>query len=254
MSSSRPMKGTTLEIGQQFGSFGRLNNTARVSYATDKYFIKLRTSWDRADNNFSFRNTTKAGAPVENQENAAYEQIGFDLESGINLGKDDELVVSLQYVDMDRQIQPSMNVEATDDFQNDNNLRLRTRYTHNGKSSSWYLQYAFLADQIDYNGSRTNADQHVMKANFEHRLGEKYKLSLAADHSIVGVEAEFYNGGNVSETRSNIWGSLLAMPTSWLTLSANLRQGFHPIYQVPLSPSLGAEVRLNESADWLHPP
>lgn len=245
--STQPAKGLKFGISQWAGSFATFNTHANASYANNRYFIKLLATRDQSENNFTFTNTTKLGMPTETQENAAYERLGFGLESGVKLGAKGQLLISGQFLDMDRQVQPSMNVSDADDFQLDKNLRLRTRYAVNGSATNWYVQYAYIDDEINYNGGITQSNQHVWRSEIDHRFTSGLKGSLAVDHSLVGVSAEFYQGHDVSETRTNIWMSLLAYPKPWLMLSANLRQAFHPVYKAPLSPSLGAEFVLRES-------
>lgn len=252
LGSARPHNGKQVSFGQWLGSFGTVRNNGKLSLATDRYFIKLLGSWMKSANDFVFRNTTKPGTPTETQEHAAFNQLALGLESGVKLTEHSKLLFSAQYLDMARQIQPTMNVVTAGDTQDDKNLRFRTRYSYANTKTRWYLQYAYLEDEINFNGARTRSSQHVVRANLDQQLSGKLKVSLAADHSLVGVAADFYTNPEVNEYRTNIWASVLALPTPWLTLSANLRQAFHPVYSVPLSPSLGAEMLWRESATGQH--
>ena len=252
LENSIPNHGLRASITQWLGSFGTIKNTSNFSYANDIFFIKLNSYWDRSTNDFSFRNTSKIGEPIESQQNASFAMLGFGLESGVRVGTNSQLLVSTQLFSADRELQPSMNGIGLVDNQDDKNIRIRTRYQFNGISTDWHLQYAYLDDEISYNRATTKSHQHVFRGQINQRFSNKIKASIAADHNLIDVSAQFYTGQGVSEYRTNLWASILLTPKPWISITGNIRQAFHPVFTAPLSPSVGMEVFLGGSKSTTH--
>ena len=253
LSNVEPNIGTDLSISQWFGSFGTIKNNIKGSYATDKFFVKMATLWDQSNNNFEFINSTKLGLPTEVQQGAAYKILGTALEMGVVLGEQGKLLVSGQYFNANRNLQPSMNANSPADNQTDENIRIRAKYLHNAAKISWNINYAYLHDVIGFNGAKTFANQQVVRAELERSLFTWLNFNLAADYNFIQIKSPFYAAERTSENRTNLWASLLFNPTNRLFLSINLRQSFNPKYKIPFIPSFGAEyLLLNRSGHQLH--
>ena len=244
LTNSQPALGTSLSISQWFGSFGTIKNSIRASYAHDKFSIKILTLWDRSDNSFEFINSTKVGSPTEVQEGADYRILGTSLESQVVIGERGKLNISAQYLNADRNLQPSMNSNSLADNQTDENLRLRARYQSDGNNLTWNVNYAFLKDGIGFNGSKTYANQHVFRAEMGKTLMTWFNFNVAADYTFSQITSPFYESDVTTDNRANLWAALLANPIERLLLSLNLRQAFSPQYSIPFMPSLGAEYVL----------
>ena len=241
LSNGEPNIGTSLLLSQWFGSFGTIKNNFRASYANDKYFVKIATLWDQSNNDFSFKNSTKLGSPTEVQQGADYKILGTALELGVVIGEQGKLNVSSQYFIADRNLQPSMNANMPADNQKDENIRIRTKYQHNGASLNWNINYAYLHDVIGFNGAKTFADQQVVRAEMDRNLFSWLNFNLAADYNFIQINSPFYAAERTKENRANLWASLLFNPISPLLVSINLRQSFNPNYTIPFIPSLGVE-------------
>lgn len=244
LSNAEPVSGTNLSVSQWFGSFGTIKNNISGSYANEKFFIKIATLWDQSNNNFKFKNKTRLGEPIEVQQGADYLILGASIESGIALGKRGKLSISGQYFDADRNLQPSMNANSLADNQTDENIRIRTKYLHNGDKFSWNVNYAYLHDVIGFNGDKTFANQQVFRAELERNLVSWLNFNLAGDYNFIQINSPFYASEITNDQRANLWASFLLNPTSRLLLSLSLRQSFNPQYKIPFTPSLGAEYIL----------
>lgn len=244
LSNSEASSGTSLSLSQWFGSFGTLKNEINASYANDKFFIKVKTLYDKSDNDFHFINTTMPGLPTETQEGANYKMFGSSLESGVKIAKRSQIRLSVQYFNADRNLQPSMNANVEPDNQEDENIRIKTKYSLRGEQSSLNISYAYLHDVIGFNGEKTYADQQVIRAEYEQGLLTWLNLNLAGDYNFIKIKSPFYTDEITSENRANLWASLLVNPIERLVLSINLRQSFNPDYGIPFTPSLGAEYLL----------
>ena len=249
LQSSIPNPGTTFAVSQWAGSFGSIKNQLQASFATDKAYIKVKTLWDQAENDFKFINTTRPGTPLETQKGADYKRFGTDLESGLFIGEHSQLLVATQYLGANRNLQPSMNVNVPTDNQLDQNIRTRTEYNYKGTAIDLSLSYTFLHDVIGFNGDETFADQQVIRIETEYNLRPGLKLSLAGDYNFIHINSPFYATANTREKRANIWASFLAIPLKRLLLSVNLRQSFNANYKIPFTPSLGAEYLVLNKAN-----
>lgn len=236
-----PEEGIDLTFDQGFGSFGTLNSKLNSSIRTKKYFIKWNAVWDRSENDFAFKNTTKVGTPYEKQNWARYNVGGTSIEAGIFINEHAMLRFSGQYLNANRNLQPNMNVNAPGDQQKDENLRLRVGYSLNQENYDWEIKYAYLNDVIGFNNDQTSSNQHVIRGKFNHQLSKKIKLNLGADYNTIQVKAPFYTRDIIEEIRTNIWSALLINPIPRLILSVNLRQAFNPDYKIPFTTSIGAE-------------
>ena len=253
LSNVEPDIGIGLSLSQWFGSFGTIKNNIRASYATDKFFVKIATLWDQSNNDFEFSNSTKLGSPTEVQQGADYKILGTALEMGVAIGKHGKLNVSGQYFTADRNLQPSMNANSPADNQTDENIRIRAKYLHKAAKLSWNINYAYLHDVIGFNGSKTFANQQVIRAELEKNLYTWFSFNLAADYNFIQIYSPFYTAERTSESRTNLWASLRFNPLSRLLVSINLRQSFNPKYKIPFNPSFGAEYLLvNRSGHQLN--
>jgi iron complex outermembrane receptor protein len=253
LSNGEPNIGTSLSLSQWFGSFGTIKNNFRASYANNKYFVRIATLWDQSNNNFSFKNSTKLGSPTEVQQGADYKILGTAVEIGVVIGEQGKLNVSSQYFNADRNLQPSMNANTPADNQKDENIRIRTKYQHNGASLNWNINYAYLHDVIGFNGAKTFADQQVVRAEMDRNLFSWLNFNLAADYNFIQINSAFYAAERTKENRANLWASFLFNPMSRLLVSINLRQSFNPNYTIPFIPSIGAEyLVINSSSHQLN--
>jgi outer membrane cobalamin receptor len=236
--------GTNLSLTQWFGSFSTIKNSVQASYRDDKFSVKIATLWDQSSNQFKFSNSTKLGSPKEIQQGADYKIYGTSVEMEAAIGDRGVLSVSGQIFNANRNLQPSMNASASPDNQTDENIRVRTKYEYQGAKLAWNVNYAYLYDVIGFNGDKTFANQQVFRAEAEKDIFSWLDFSLAADYNFIQLSSPFYSANKTLEQRANVWASFLINPLERLLLSVNLRQSFNPDYQIPFTPSLGAEYML----------
>jgi iron complex outermembrane receptor protein len=244
LSNSATQNGTSLSASQWFGSFGTFKNRLKASYTNDKFYINIKAMWDQSDNDFEFDNSTKPGVPKEYQQGANYKLFGSALESGIKLTGKSQLQLSAQYFNANRNLQPSMNANFPTNKQEDENIRIKTHYSFSGDEIKWNTYYAYLHDVIGFNGAKTFADQQVIRVEFEHILWTWLNINVAGDYNYIQIRSPFYAATNTYENRGNIWTSFLVSPIERLIFSLNLRQSYNADYDIPFTPSLGAEYLL----------
>ena len=244
LTNTRPRQGAGLMVSQWLGSFGSVKNTVKASYAGKKFFVQVKTLWDQAANDFTFTNTTKPGLPREVQQGAGYRLGGGALEAGTTVGRKGKILLSGQYFQANRNLQPSMNANVPGNNQTDENIRVRVNYAVDKTAVSWNVNYAYLRDVIGFNGVKTFAGQQVVRTEAALRPVPWLNLNLAADYNYIRLNSPFYTAENTSENRGNLWVAFLLSPLPRLALSLNLRQAFTTDYRIPFTPSLGLEYRL----------
>ena len=236
----KPRSGTGMQFSQYLGSYGTSNTQIKANYANNNFYINVKGFLNSSDNDFSYRNLTKLGEPREQQQNASFQIAGIAIESAVQLSEKSEVQLSGQYLDASRNLQPSMNTSVSD-RQDDINGRIRIAYQYKGNRTRAKVQYAYLDDNIAFNDQSTQSKQQVVRAEIEQPLIPGLKLNLAGDYADIKVFSPFFGDNQTQEYRSNLWLGTVYTPASWLLLSLNLRQGFHPVFTAPLAPSLGVE-------------
>ena len=101
-------KGSSGDILLSGGSFGTLFTGATYRYSAGKLETRSSLFYNRATNDYTFKNNTKPGLPVERLNNAALSNMGFLQELYARTKRAGTFSLSLMYLDFSREIQPSV--------------------------------------------------------------------------------------------------------------------------------------------------
>ncbi len=233
-----------LKLGgqQDFGSFGRKFTQAEGSFGTEKFGIDASVFHLQAENNFSFINYTKFGAPRENQENAALEQYGFTANFNYRANPNNLFSFRNWYTHSNTQAQPTM-VSANTNARNLNkNLRLMAEWAHNSGLGNTNVRAAFFNDFMNFRDQSLNSLSEVQtyQVQAEHGFSFKNKINLN-----VGAEGQHFAaqvsdyGRNVTENRAAVFGLLRYDVSRTFALNFNWRQAFIQRFDPPASPTFG---------------
>jgi outer membrane cobalamin receptor len=247
LESASPGLGLGVKVNQSIGSFGTSNTSLRISNAGDKGYVKLAGVYNKSKNNFQYQSSS--GTPLGEQKNADFNIYGFKAEAGYKLNSKNLVEVTLQGINADRNLQPSIGSTASNN-QLDNNFWSSLKYNHNLYSGVVTAQYGYLFDRINYNGSVTDSKQHNFKAELEYDLNNALSFETGLNSNWVGVVTPNYENNNAKELRSNIYGSLLWKATNRLNTTLNLRQAFVSGYKIPFTPSVGVDYQAIKSELW----
>lgn len=247
LQSNNPQNGFGLEVNQSFGSFGTMNSAFRISNSGKKGYIEIGGIYKKSKNNFLYR--SNSGEPLGNQENSDYSFYGVQLESKYHINSVSFFLLSIQGINADRNLQPSIGSTASNN-QKDQNLWSSLVYSYKLKSGVLKGQYGRLFDQINYNGSVTYSRQNNARVTIEYDFKNNLSTEIGLNSNWVEVVTPFYENNVANENRSNLYASISWRATNRLNTSLNLRQAFVTGYNVPFTPSLGFEYHVATSNFW----
>ncbi len=247
LQSGTPARGIGLAINQSVGSFGTTNSTVQLSKSGEKGFLKIGGYYKQSKNNFPYKSSN--GKPLGNQENAAFSLWGIQLSSQYQFNPANSLTLEAQATKADRDLQSSIGSSASNN-QKDKNLWSSLKFQHLLNSGLFSVQYGFLFDEINYEGSITSSNQHKISALGEFDFFANLSAEFGANTTLVEVETPFYANGNGKEARTNLFASVLWLPINRMSISLNLRQAFVTGYAIPFTPSLGLDFRAYKSSGW----
>ncbi|VAW28511.1 Outer membrane vitamin B12 receptor BtuB, partial [hydrothermal vent metagenome] len=247
LNSTKPLEGIGVAINQSIGSFGTTNSSIQLSQAGEKVYVKIGGYYKQSENNFPHKSSS--GKPLGNQENANFSLWGVQLASQYQFNQSNLLTLEVQVTNADRNLQSSIGSSASNN-QKDKNLWSSLEYQHLLRRGVISVQYGFLFDEINYEGSITSSNQHKASALFDYDLSTNFSIEVGANTTNVAVNTPFYNNGVGQENRTNLFGSLLWLPVNKINISLNLRQAFVTDYAIPFTPSLGVDFKVIKSLSW----
>ena len=146
-----PQTGWTGSVGAGHGSFGRWEGQGSAGLNWQHGASSVRAAWQKADNDFPFRNTALIGAPEVRQTNNLGEKLDIQQFNRLVIGDKNRLETSAWIQKAYREIPPAMTAAATHTWQRDQALRAVATWKNvMGKRHSWQNRLAWLDERIDY--------------------------------------------------------------------------------------------------------
>jgi vitamin B12 transporter len=233
-SGSQKTEGFALRYLSQIGSFGYQQQAISAGYRRKYLSLKSQVSYLSAENDFKYLHTS--GKEVS-QQNAAVRQVNFQQHLNFNFNKfswNNTLWIGRNDRELARTI-TGYNNPLQDDFQKDNYTRVISSVSGNSTYVPWQASYAYLNDDLIYNGSLNESQQHIIRGQAKRVLSENIQFSAGLQHEIVRVENNSYNE---DQQRSDYNINLKAQILKYI---AHL--GFKQIYikefSAPFIPSAG---------------
>jgi len=231
-------------IGQYLGSFNNflsiLNVKGRVG---NKVYLDSKFYRHQNSNDFDYINITKAGQPVEKQQNASIFQYGILQDVYINTSSRSQLAVKGWFNFSDREVQPTMVNEDADDTQKDKSLRLVADYGIQSGIGFFELKGSYLWDYMLYNNaSEIVTSQYIGQLNYENSIND-WEFRLGSNFNHIVAESNNYND-HTTENRTDIYGGIVNNSFNRWQFSLNVRQTFVKGYDAPFSPSAGIRYTL----------
>lgn len=242
-----PQQGLTASINQSVGSFGTTNTFLQLTKAGGKGYVRLAGLYNRSDNNFKVRYSS--GEPLDRQTNANYGVKGGLLEAKYNLTERSSLQLNIQNTYTDRNLQPSIGAVSSDN-QKDQNLWSSLEFTQVLAQGELSLNYGYLFDQINFNGSITDSYQHVLQGAISTDLKPWLAIEAGGNSTWVEVQTPNYTSGSANELRGGAFVSVTLSSGNRFETSINLRQSFVSGYAIPFTPSIGVAYKLYDFNHW----
>ncbi|WP_187262532.1 TonB-dependent receptor [Pontibacter beigongshangensis] len=236
-------KGFGMELQQEAGSFGRYFSQAALRYKGEKIAIGASGYWHDAQNDFTYRDLGRFGAPDTRQEHARVQQHGLTQDIRWQLARRSHVAVRSWYTYTHRQLQPAMGAADNKAEQLDKNLRLMAEFGHNSRLGETSLKAGYFSDFLHYtdnsNNSTTDITTYQLQAEQTYTQGQKWSLRGGLNLQHFAAEVQGY-GGEVTENRASAFLLFRYDPDPKLALSLNLRQAFIKGYNPAPTPTVGA--------------
>jgi len=246
--------GLKAHFQQEFGSFGRYFTRLKAGGGNEKLQVQTGLYRLQQQNDFPFRNITKAGAPVERQQNAALNYWGLIPEIYYRPDNKRQFALKTWYHNHFRQVQPTMSAQQVEDEQRDENLRIVADYEQlTGKRSVFRAKAAFIFDEIIFNSSRSATRRYISQVRYEQSWNSRLITEWGGNMQYTTAEVRAYSG-NISEQRAD-WFLLsrLELYPNWL-FSVTVRQTVVPSFSAPIAPAIGSQwqkqLRKNQILTW----
>jgi vitamin B12 transporter len=242
-SPTQQAPGFGAEALQEVGSFGRYFSSASARYGGQKLSVALGGYHLAAENDFSFRDYGRIGAPARRQEQAQVAQHGFTQNLNWQLSPNTRLALHGWYTYANREVPPALGAANTQAKQLDRNLRLMTELNHHSNWGETNVKAAVFNDYLRYTDNSNNAitDINTYQVQAEQTYTYAQRWSLRGGINLQHFEADVQGyGRQVSEDRASAFLLFRYDPTRRLDLSLNLRQAFVKGYNPTPAPTLGA--------------
>ncbi|MBO0357116.1 TonB-dependent receptor [Hymenobacter sp. BT186] len=235
------------------GSFGLRAGSLEGSFSNQKLALRTSLSYRQADNNFHYSSPELGGTVRRRQEYARLWQASVAQDFTLRVGQRGELTAALWLTDTDRQLQPAIGAASSNAQERDQSRRLTAGYRLVGVRHEWAVRAAWFEDVLNYrddSNGLSESEVHTTQAQAEHtwNVASTFSVRLGAEAQHFAARVDGYGPLALTENRYAGYGLLRFDPTSRLHLSLNLRQALLPGRRPPLTPTLGAEWQLLETA------
>lgn len=217
-------KPLSLELNLSGGSFKRYNEHFKIEYGNEKYSTQTTIFSQQAENNFSFSNITKSGAPIEKQKNAEANSLGIITEHLFKLNNNESITAFGWFTRSDRRIPPVMSSTFSNAHQFDQKLIVGGEYKALFKKTVIDLSLHNSNDVLNYYNPSGNISS-ISQANTLAVTSEiNYKankwLSLFEGQQISLIDARVSDG--YSSTKSIFQADVFAGATIEIPKSKNI--------------------------------
>lgn len=235
-------KGWQGKFSQTLGSFGLFNTALSGGLSSKKFSTKSRFYRQSVQNDFSFRDISQPGTPEVKAQNAAVEQLGFVQDFAWNVSSKSQLKAAFWWNKTDRQIQPVMGSNTTDQ-QSDENIRAVLDYFRFGERSIWNLKTGFIRDNQIFNESQNQTRQFFVASDWDFAKGKTWQVKAGARSTLVKGQLSTYSA---TDLRLEFYQSARWQTAENLTFSLNLRQFAYLDNFIPFLPGIGGDWKFLE--------
>jgi iron complex outermembrane receptor protein len=247
-------KGWQVQGGSEIGSFGKRQYQAGLSYSSKKLSSNTQLFTSKAQNNFTFINSSRLGHPLDTNTNGATKQYGVLQEVFVKPWKRHEIGGRIWYQNNEREQAPSMTEEMSEVVQFDRNLRSNLEWNFSGKRCDVQFRSGLFTEDFRYFDAATLLDSRmksriwISEAETKFRIGKKSLVNLGVNYTNNQVNTSNYQSTQKWQNRAAVFGSYRWQNNSRsLRWVASFRKEQFSGFEVPITGSLGAEWRA-----WKH--
>jgi iron complex outermembrane receptor protein len=229
-------------FSQTIGSFGLNQTSMTATYGNPTLRFQTKVYRQEQPNTFRYRNISRAGAPWERQDHAAFKQQGVLQDIWWQASPHAQVKASFWWNQAQREIQPLIG-SSTQDTQADESFRAVVDYRYQKKSSVWKLKGAWVADQLQFNAQANQTSQGLLGLDWELPSAGNWVFRAGVCGTWMNAKLSTYTA---TEQRGEAYQSLGWQKGERISVSLNLRQLAYPKELVPFLPGLGLDWRLFE--------
>lgn len=240
-------KGFSTMFYQQLGSFGHVASGIKFDGGNDKWNFATSLYGFKIENDFPYN--SPAVGYVRRQENAAVSNEGIRQHIAYKINEAQQVSIEGIYAHNFRHNQPTVTNNGANETLENKQLRFALHYDLASALGVMRASIAHIRDDQVYTddvSSLISTNQSTALINVDKQLSGKMNVRWGGSASQYKATGENYPV-DLAENRYDAFASLLYQLTPFWQLSTNLRQTFYDVRYAPFAPSLGTEIKLQES-------
>lgn len=236
-------RGVSSSITTGYGSFGNLFGGGSLKFSNASYSGFVKTFYNEAQNDFTFKNMAEANFPVQRMHNAERSQYGVLGGSAFKLGEKSKLEGFFWFQDNDKNVAPTMSTfqNPVSDNQRDKFYRATASWKTWNEKSDFTLRTGFSNYYMRYDTSNFRSIQSSTDAEYNFKINANHLLNAGLDYT--------YEKGVSKSLTSNAQRNRIALFTSYRftddqsqwKAALNIRNELINSKFTPLTFSLGIE-------------
>ncbi|PWD97659.1 TonB-dependent receptor plug domain-containing protein [Marinilabilia rubra] len=191
-----------MDASGSVGSYGFKSLNADIKSGSNKFASRLSVFGQKADNDFTYTNTSRIGQPEERQTNAGVKQYGVLQENQWRISERSLLTTGFWYQDYDKDLQTLMTSRQPGDTnQKDKNILASVNFKHYYKNGTLKLKQGFIRNKILYSNpdladpqSDNNSYSWITEGEYKLRLGTHHSINAGVNYTYELAESDGYQG------------------------------------------------------------
>lgn len=227
------------------GSFGEMNHGLKIGFSNSRLTTDIRAYHQQAKNDFTFRNFTLPGNPLDTLENGDFLQEGIQLQAKVALNEKNYITGRSWFQSSDRGIAPSMFETNGHARQTDQFSRSMLQWDHVRNHFKLIVKSAAMTEFMNYDPgfsqpiSTTRALSLINDATVEYRP-HHYDMTISAGISDTWSQADVTQYmPSTQQNRASVFAGIRYQPYEKILLSLNFREEELNGKAVPLVGSFG---------------
>lgn len=256
--------GLKLNLKTLQGSFGEEVYGTKLYFGNNKFESITKIYSYRKENNFPFENYKHKDfiitrqPIIEFQNNTKINNKGLLQEFNYQFSSKEYIKTMLWFEDDWHQVQPTVKSNQdtvnTQTLQN-KHIRIWSAYTNVSNNFKYYIGAGYVHDYQLYDSINTDliiTDRFISEASIKYAYQKKMEFKLGSKYKYIVPNVYSYSKEVIPfEQHLDVYLSYFYQPIKELKTTLNLRQMFVTNYEVPFTPSLGAEYLISKKGDQL---
>jgi len=251
----------TANFGEKFsisaqisaGSFANFQQGIKLKVSRKNFVTGVRFFNHTAENDFPFINTAKFGKPIERQGNNAFKQYGFLQENYLKINEKQQIDLQIWYLNVDRQVPPTLTTGASRASQQDESLRITTNWSYQNKKVNYFARSAFFKEKLIYQEPNielfalSKAITWIGEMESKITIAKNQRLNVGMNHTYFRAETDGYRIGKLQNRTSLFFSYKINNAKDTWNVVASLRKELIDKYFAPFTPALGFEGILHKN-------